>query len=89
MHYYVFLNPMVDPLWPKDRAKIETKTVLRLTNCRSVTKSAVNGVNLTYHVETAYSYNSRIDMSSFNPMVDPLWPADRAKIEKNTILRPK
>jgi hypothetical protein len=80
---------MVDPLWPKDRAKIEKKIVLRQTNSRSVTKGAVNGVNLTYHVETAYSYNSCIYISSLNPMVDPLWPADRAKIEKNTILRPK
>jgi hypothetical protein len=85
---------MVKPLWPADRAKIEKKPVLRLTNRRSVTIGTMICIKLPHNVDNAKGSNFGSKYLSINPLVKPLWPADRGhprilqiKIEQNTVLR--
>jgi hypothetical protein len=85
---------MVKPLWPADRAKLEKKKVLRLTSRRSVTIGTGICIKLAHNVDSAKGSNFGSRYLSINPIVKPLWPADRGhprilqiKIEQKTVLR--
>jgi hypothetical protein len=85
---------MVKPLWSADRAKLEKNPVLRLTNRRSVTIGTMLCIKLPHNEVNAISSNFGSKFLSINPIVKPLWPADRGhhrilqkKIEQKTVLR--